>query len=789
MLEKSKYDKYKNILQDLELPPGLDVLLAHTISQRFRKAGIYFHLFRRYKTIDSILHKLDCVKPGAREYSDTHKIQDLIGLKYVFYFVDDLEKAKEIIEKVGEETKAYKLVKWAETKETANEFSATKINGVFRIPPAKFPQETRTSMAECKIDTTFEIQLKTMLFQSWHETDHDLRYKNRELWKLMPEMDRKLNRILATLELSDSSVNNVFDKLTAKAFSLVEEHYNDEPINPVLLERIAQVHFRIRMEDSFPMKRGKGNITEPSPKGKRKDKKAFDIDEMNKIFDPEKCRDYMVAHFTKAFETMAKTGEEKDAYREKAEDITKVFMSIDFLKTLTDYKRSKLIDGFLNYENDIPINIFNICALIYTEPMIKSSLPTQADEKKEEWVPLLKRYLRKQHHPHNRNQNSEQKAEKTKENGQKIEKTKDNGAQTTTYKNKNTYIRKNKEYATYQCYCDVFPADTNLTTQDCFKKILSKALTWLNSRINYNEENKEDKENKPLTQLIKLAEDMKDPNFALTSQLIRVTKSYDLRFVYVESQKNCAIRITEPDKKYENNYGEDEINAFMENRTFITDIGIREVEDHVELGVRCSCKEPVSNSIEASAFRPAFVRIILDDTKDFCVTEHGIDKAFRWDHKNQKVYEITQPDDLKNLIIAKSRQLPLVVLPPNALNDPDFESESLARSLAGYGHVTVDMNDEGDDVKIYPPGKRKTLIIEPDWFDDNPSYVYTRQRIYERIVQSTVNKNLRFGEVKFYPDLKGKYYEELDPYGIKELNQRIKTLERQLKQLQKTKQK
>ena len=764
MLSKEEHYQLEKQLNDIELPPGLDVLLAHRISEKFRKAGIYFHLFRRYKTIDSILHKFD-----TKSYNRRKKIQDLVGLKYVFYFVDDLEKAKEIIETEYELDNG----KWESTEKTANEFSATKINGVFRIPKGTIPKKTCEAMRKCLIDTTFEIQLKTMLFQSWHETDHDLRYKNRELWDLLPEMDRKLNRILAILELCDSSVISVFDKLTEKTLLLIKKMYSNGQYNPVFLEKIAQIHFRIHLEaqDRFPLIRDEhDSIPAYSLTDKGED---IDITKLDNIYNPADCRGIMKKHFSDAFEYMKL----KD-YENKAEYFTSFFLTIDFLETLASYKRSELIDGFLGYENDIPITIFNICALIYTQTMAEKS---QSDQ----LVQLLKRYLRKQHHPHNQFQKSEQQAEKNNDSEPKTEKSQDEGAQPDQYQNKISYIRKYKKYATYQCHCDIFPKDPNTSISVCFKKTLSEALTWLCSRLTYNESQKE---NAPLKQLMKLAENMTDPNYPLESQRIRVTECYDLSFIYVESENNAAIRITEPDKKYESNFGEEEISTFMENRTFITDIGIRESKkqgEHVELAVRCSCKEPVSNSIDASAFRPAFVRTILDNTTDFIVTEHGIRKEYCWKHKEQEVFKIKQRKELDDFRNDKSRQLPLVILPKKALDDPDFESKFLARSLTGYGHIIADMNDDGKNVHINYKSKKKEEEIQPDILDGKSRYVYTRQKIYDKIKNYTVKKKLKFGDVKFYPELKEKYYRDCDHHDIEELKKKIKELEKQLKEQQK----
>ena len=64
------------------------------------------------------------------------------------------------------------------------------------------------------IDATFEVQLRTISFEGWHEIEHDMRYKSPygdDFWR--EDLSRTLNSVLANLELCDWTTLNVFEKL------------------------------------------------------------------------------------------------------------------------------------------------------------------------------------------------------------------------------------------------------------------------------------------------------------------------------------------------------------------------------------------------------------------------------------------------------------------------------------------------------------------------------------------------------------------------------------------------
>ena len=57
-----------------------------------------------------------------------------------------------------------------------SEFKPVKINGVFRLPDYLKQQISDETWEMC-IDDTFEIQLKTVFFEGWHEIEHEDVYK------------------------------------------------------------------------------------------------------------------------------------------------------------------------------------------------------------------------------------------------------------------------------------------------------------------------------------------------------------------------------------------------------------------------------------------------------------------------------------------------------------------------------------------------------------------------------------------------------------------------------------
>ena len=185
----------------VRVPAVVEQDLKRIISDRLEQCGLYFRVFSRVKTASSMAKKFE-----LKGYGDDRKLQDLVGVRVNLYFDDDMDICKNIMEHT------FDLVGWSTSERSDEEFKPTKLNGVFRLPEY-LKNEISSDTWEMYIDDTFEIQIKTMFFEGWHEIEHDMRYKGEELWSYFPGFSRYLNSILATLELCDKSMVTLFEDL------------------------------------------------------------------------------------------------------------------------------------------------------------------------------------------------------------------------------------------------------------------------------------------------------------------------------------------------------------------------------------------------------------------------------------------------------------------------------------------------------------------------------------------------------------------------------------------------
>ncbi len=210
LCEKDRYDK----LQE-KLISAL-VAVESIIREKLDNYGIYYRIFGRVKGGDSI-----CQKLSLPRYQDNpeKKLRDLIGIRVVLYYEDDIEVCKRIFSNMLEQRSVQDAFmhgredpRWEQYESTDDTFTATKINGVFELP-GFIRRIVEPEIQGLRLEPTFEIQLRTMYFEGWHEVEHDMRYKNQELWEDFPKESRQLNSVLATLEMCDHYMVTLFDDI------------------------------------------------------------------------------------------------------------------------------------------------------------------------------------------------------------------------------------------------------------------------------------------------------------------------------------------------------------------------------------------------------------------------------------------------------------------------------------------------------------------------------------------------------------------------------------------------
>jgi ppGpp synthetase/RelA/SpoT-type nucleotidyltranferase len=192
--------------------------------------GLLYRLFFRAKAANSIEKKQEVKKYST--LSNKKKMQDLVGIRVALYFADDVEIVRETLK--GKFDFVDETVDISET----TEFKPTRINLIFRFGKDHTNEINDTARAIYPyIDNTFEIQLRTILSEGWHEVDHDLRYKCQGDWDEHKDLERTFNGVFAGLETSDWSTLMIFEKLSHR-------HYKNKSWQAML-----RTKFRLRLQD------------------------------------------------------------------------------------------------------------------------------------------------------------------------------------------------------------------------------------------------------------------------------------------------------------------------------------------------------------------------------------------------------------------------------------------------------------------------------------------------------------------------------------------------------------
>ena len=254
----------EQLSEHVRVPAVVEQDLKRIISERLEQCGLYFRAFSRIKSASSMALKFE-----RKEYGEEHKLQDLVGVRVNLYFDDDVDICKGIMERT------FDLLEWSASERSEEEFKPMKLNGVFRLPEYLRVQISPETWEMC-IDATFEIQIKTMFFEGWHEIEHDMRYKGEELWTHFPGFSRYFNSILATLELCDKSMVTLFEDLGHALYK--SGQWTD----------MIRCHFRLKMEDTDLYPEVEERLNEDSANvnslGKRiyRTKKTFLIEQFSK---------------------------------------------------------------------------------------------------------------------------------------------------------------------------------------------------------------------------------------------------------------------------------------------------------------------------------------------------------------------------------------------------------------------------------------------------------------------------------------------------------------------------
>lgn len=205
--------------------------LVRNVEKCISNLGIMHRIFFREKAPNSLEKKISN-NPG--KYGEEKKIQDIIGIRVALYFLDDIAIVREALEK-----RFTYVAKDSQIDEPISEvFKAVRCNLIFKLPESfDFTHSVDPELLPL-IDNTFEVQIRTILSEGWHEIDHDLRYKCKDDWEGLDQENRAFNGVYATLETSEWTLLKLFE-------NLAYTHYKNSNLRAMLTNK-----FRLRMKPS-----------------------------------------------------------------------------------------------------------------------------------------------------------------------------------------------------------------------------------------------------------------------------------------------------------------------------------------------------------------------------------------------------------------------------------------------------------------------------------------------------------------------------------------------------------
>lgn len=213
---------------NINIPPAVNSQLRKDVEEIINKTGIFARVFSRIKSSDSLNNKFlkKNYKKGERE------LQDLFGVRVVLYFKDDINVIRKlIIEKYG-------VKDISEDLDTIDTFKPKRLNLVCALPENILNMINNDVFNSNPIDKTFEIQIRTIFSEGWHEIEHDLRYKRKDEWEKDLVDSRTFNGIYATLETCDWAILQLFEERALKKCA-------DKQIVPLIINK-----FRLRFEQT-----------------------------------------------------------------------------------------------------------------------------------------------------------------------------------------------------------------------------------------------------------------------------------------------------------------------------------------------------------------------------------------------------------------------------------------------------------------------------------------------------------------------------------------------------------
>ncbi len=194
-------EQYRSLLPVFK---KMEEVIPDRIRGFFDEAGIVVAaLEHRVKEENSLAGKLEL--KGAK-YKDLFDITDILGLRVITFYIDDVDKVASVIERLFE-------IDWENSVDKRklheiDSFGYLSLHYVCRIPESSYFDPEHPELNRIR----FEVQMRTILQHAWANMNHDTGYKSGV--EVPREYLRNLSRLAGVLELADEQFSRIRTELT-----------------------------------------------------------------------------------------------------------------------------------------------------------------------------------------------------------------------------------------------------------------------------------------------------------------------------------------------------------------------------------------------------------------------------------------------------------------------------------------------------------------------------------------------------------------------------------------------
>ena len=194
-------EQYRSLLPVLT---KMAEVIPERLKEFFSEAGIIVaSVEHRVKAEESLAGKL---KLKGGKYKDVFDITDLVGIRVITFYIDDVDKVASIVERLFD-------IDWENSidKRKAHEidsFGYLSLHYICSIPESAYMDPEHPELNKIR----FEVQMRTVLQHAWANMNHDTGYKSGvEIPKVYM---RNMSRLAGMLELVDDEFSRIRRELS-----------------------------------------------------------------------------------------------------------------------------------------------------------------------------------------------------------------------------------------------------------------------------------------------------------------------------------------------------------------------------------------------------------------------------------------------------------------------------------------------------------------------------------------------------------------------------------------------